>query len=78
MPAMKQGGKRRLVIPSSLGYKSRDQQPLPAEEDQLRRLFSTVFNKERILREESAFGGDSITGRVVLDVELLRLKQQLP
>jgi FKBP-type peptidyl-prolyl cis-trans isomerase FkpA len=73
MPAMKRGGKRRLVIPSRLGYKSREQEPIPQEEGQRRRLYSTVLNSVRGDREEAALG-DSLTGKLVLDVTLRSLK----
>lgn len=73
MAAMKKGGKRRLVIPSRLGYQSTSQEPIPRSDDLQRRLYSTVLNKERSVREKEALG-DSIVGKIILDVELIRVK----
>ena len=76
MKPMKKGDKRRLIIPSKLGYTSKDQpqQPIPIDDDFKRRLFSTVFNNERQQRESEALDGNSIVGEIILDVELKRVK----
>ena len=74
MKAMSRGDKRRLVIPSRLGYQDRGQQPLPADDDFRRRLFSTVFNEERGARESAALGGDSVVGEIILDVRVAKVK----
>ena len=76
MKPMSKGQKRRLIIPSGLGYTDRKilQQPIPIDEDYRRRLFSTVFNDERQTRESTALNGNSIVGEIVLDVELKRVK----
>jgi len=75
LPPMHEGDKRRLIIPSRLGYQSSEQQPLPLSEDFRRRLFSTVLNAQRSQQEKKALG-DSIVGELVLDVELFRVKNR--
>lgn len=76
MPAMHKGDKRRLIIPSRLGYISKDQQPIPKSEDSQRRLYSTVLNQQRAAVESRALGGDSVVGELVLDVQVVRLKNK--
>ena len=68
----RKGSKRRLVIPSKLGYKNTEQLPIPAEFSQRQRLYSTVFNNVRGNQEKTALG-DSLAGKLVLDVKLLRI-----
>lgn len=74
MPAMRAGGRRRLVIPAKLGYTDKVQLPVPADFGQQQRLYSTVLNPVRRDREAEALG-DSLAGIVVMDVELLRVKK---
>lgn len=74
MPAMKVGGKRRLVIPSRLGYKNKEQLPIPRDFGSRQRLYSTVLNDIRESREAEALG-DSLVGRLVLDVDLIRVEK---
>jgi FKBP-type peptidyl-prolyl cis-trans isomerase len=70
---MHKGDKRRLIIPSRLGYKTINDEPIPINNDNKRRLYSTVFNNERGYREKKALG-DSIVGEIILDVTLKRVK----
>ena len=72
MQAMKKGSKRRVLIPSSLGYQSKDQQPLPIDDGAKRRLYSTVLNSVRGAREQAALG-DSIVGKVILDIQVIKI-----
>jgi len=78
MPPMHRGDKRRLIIPSRLGYISKDQQPIPKSEDYQRRLYSTVLNQQRSAVESRALGGDSVVGELILDVQVVRLKNKEP
>lgn len=70
---MKPGGRRRIVIPSAVGYTSRSLEPIPREFSNKQRLYTTVMNSERIERERQALGTD-LAGVVVFDVELLRFR----
>ena len=71
--SMKKGGKRRLVIPSRLGYQNTNQEPVPRSDDLQRRLYSTVLNQQRSALEKKSLG-DSIVGEIILDIELVRVK----
>ena len=74
---MKPGGRRRIVIPSSVGYTSGQKlEPIPREFGNRQRLYTTVLNTVRIDRERQELGGEnSLAGMVVFDVELLRLRK---
>lgn len=72
MTAMRKGSKRRILIPSRLGYTSKTQLPLPEDEGSKRRLLSTVLNPVRVNREKAALG-DSIVGKLILDVQLIKI-----
>ena len=58
LQGMREGGKRRLLIPSSLGYQNKQQQPIPRSFGNRQRLYSTVLNTERTVREREALGAD--------------------
>jgi len=70
---MRVGGRRRIVVPSSLGYVDKKVMPIPKDMGQRRRLYSTVMNSNRIDREREALGGNDLAGVVMFDVELLRI-----
>lgn len=61
---MREGGKRRILIPPSLGYSSGRENPRPRAFGDRRRLESTVANSRRIAGP----------GQVVIDVELLKVR----
>ena len=80
---MAEGGKRRIVIPSSQGYNSKNTtpvqqqhlEPIPRDFGNRQRLYTTVLNSVRDNRERDLLGsGESIAGKLVFDVELLRIR----
>lgn len=73
LQGMRVGGRRRIVIPSAVGYTSRQLEPIPRDFGNRQRLYTTVMNNVRIDREREALGAD-LAGVVVLDVELLRFR----
>lgn len=70
---MSEGGKRRIVVPSSQGYQNQQLEPIPRDFGNRQRLYTTVMNSVRVDRERSQLGSD-LAGKVVFDVELLRLR----
>uniref|UniRef100_A0A7S1Y3N3 peptidylprolyl isomerase n=1 Tax=Grammatophora oceanica TaxID=210454 RepID=A0A7S1Y3N3_9STRA len=74
MAGMKIGGKRRIVIPSSVGYVNKSLEPIPRDFGNRQRLYTTVMNRVRVDREREALGED-LAGVVVMDVEVLRIRQ---
>lgn len=70
---MAEGGKRRIVVPSEQGYLNRKLEPIPREFGNRQRLYTTVMNAGRINRERSQLGTD-LAGRIIFDVELLRIR----
>jgi FKBP-type peptidyl-prolyl cis-trans isomerase len=80
---MAEGGKRRIVIPSSQGYNSKNTpvqqqqqlEPIPRDFGNRQRLYTTVLNSVRVDRERDLLGsGEGIAGELVFDVELLRIR----
>ena len=55
---MQEGGKRRWLIPSALGYQNQQQVPIPRSFGNRQRLYSTVLTTERTVREREALGAD--------------------
>jgi hypothetical protein len=70
---MSEGGKRRIVVPSSQGYLNKQLEPIPRDFGNRQRLYTTVMNSVRVDRERSQLGSD-LAGKVIFDVELLRLR----
>lgn len=71
---MQVGGRRRIVVPSLVGYTSRALEPIPREFSNRQRLYTTVMNSNRIDRERQGLGAD-LAGVVVFDVELVRIRK---
>lgn len=61
---MREGGKRRMLIPAELGYLDQKMGPLPASYGDRRRLYATVLNQRRFKR----------AGDLVIDVQLLKVR----
>mmetsp|Transcript_4963 Transcript_4963/g.11610 ORF Transcript_4963/g.11610 Transcript_4963/m.11610 type:complete len:90 (+) Transcript_4963:2-271(+) len=70
---MREGSKRRLLIPSTIGYNDKSVGPIPRSFGNRQRLYSTVLNRERTVREKEALGSD-IAGKVLMDVEVIRVR----
>lgn len=66
LQGMREGGKRRMIIPAELGYRDEQSGPLPASYGDRRRLFATVLNQRRFKR----------AGDLVIDVQLLKVRTQ--
>ena len=47
-----------MLIPSELGYQNKQQVPIPRSFGNRQRLYSTVLNTERTVREREALGAD--------------------
>lgn len=62
---MREGGKRRMLIPAELGYLDEKSGPLPASFGDRRRLFATVLNNRRFKR----------AGDLLIDVQLLKVRR---
>jgi len=73
---MRAGGKRRLVIPSRIGYNDRDHEPKPRTFGQQQRLYGTVLNdvRRRQERQSSELGGADVAGVVALDVQMINVR----
>jgi FKBP-type peptidyl-prolyl cis-trans isomerase len=68
---MREGGVRRVVIPPSVSYQNKTDEPVPREFSNRQRLYSTVFNPTRIANGE----GETLS-TVVFDIELVRVAKR--
>ena len=73
LQGMHEGGVRRLLIPSNLGYVDKTLEPIPRDFGQRQRLYTTVLNGVRRQQESQALGSD-LAGVVMLDVQLMRVR----
>lgn len=73
LAGMQEGGVRRLLIPSYLGYIDKVLEPVPRDFGQRQRLYSTVLNGVRRRQEAEALGTD-LAGVILLDVQLIRVR----
>ena len=73
---MRAGGKRRLVIPSRIGYNDREHEPRPRTFGQQQRLYGTVLNDVRRRQERASteLGGNDVAGVVALDVQMVTVR----
>jgi len=72
---MNEGGIRRMVIPSPIGYVDREHEPIPRDVGQRQRLYTTVLNQVRLQQEARGLGdGNDVAGVVLLDVKLLGVR----
>ena len=75
---MRNGGTRRLVVPSTLGYRDREHEPIPRSFGQRQRLFGTVLNANRVRQESEGLGaGNDVAGVVALDIRLINVRPPL-
>lgn len=79
LQGMRAGGKRRLVVPSRIGYQDRSHEPKPRTFGQQQRLYGTVLNDVRRSQERASaeLGGRDVAGVVALDIQVLNVRGKL-
>ena len=78
LKGMRAGGKRRLLIPSPIGYKDRAHEPIPRSFGQRQRLYGTVLNENRLRQETVGLGeGNDVAGAVLLDIQVVTVRPPL-
>jgi hypothetical protein len=73
---MRAGGRRRLVVPSRIGYDDREHEPKPRSFGQQQRLYGTVLNEVRRRQERGSaeLAGSDVAGVVAIDVKMLSVR----
>ena len=74
LQGMRVGAVRRIILPSAQAYRDRAQQPVPRTFAFQQRLYSTVLNENRKVREATSELGADLAGKVMFDVKVLAIR----